>query len=48
MGAGWIRMGAVGAEARGDRKTRQIEAQMVTQDVMAGEISPKKNMRGQT
>ena len=29
MGEGWIRMGAVGSEARGDRKTRQTEAQMV-------------------
>ena len=28
-GYGWIRMGAVVSEARGDRKTRQTEAQMV-------------------
>ena len=49
MGAGWIRVGAVGSEARGDRKTRQTEAQMMVAQhvwyVMAGEISQKKYVR---
>ena len=31
MGVEWIRTGAVGSEARGGRKTRQSEAQMVAQ-----------------
>ena len=45
MGAGWIRVGAVGSEARGDRETRQTEAQMVVQDMFGtlwpGEFPPK-------
>ena len=31
MGVEWIRTGAVGSEARGGRKTRQSESQMVAQ-----------------
>ena len=34
-------MGAVGSEARGDRETRQTEAQMVAQD-MFGTLWPGK------
>ena len=41
MGAGWIHVGAVGSEARGNRKTRQTEAQMVAQD-MFGTLWPGK------
>ena len=41
MGEGWIRTGTVGSEARGYRKTRQTEAQMVAQD-MLGTLWPGK------
>ena len=41
MGVGWIRVGVVGSETRGDRKTRQKEAQVVAQD-MFGTLWPGK------
>ena len=43
-------MGAVGSEARGDRQTRQTEAQMVAQDTLGtlwpGKFPPKKICAG--